>query len=85
MLNDRAQMLRKLQEASFAIDDVKLFLNTHPDNQEALDYYNKQKELRKQYMEEFTSKFGPISAYDVDTKNGWTWIDNPWPWEMEAN
>ena len=44
-------------------------------------YYEKQKKLREQYMREFTAKFGPISAYDVNITNKWTWIDNPWPWE----
>ena len=84
-MSERRECLRKLQEASFAIDDVKLFLDTHPTDQRALEYYEKQRKLRDQYMKEFTSRFGPISAYDVNVTNRWTWIDNPWPWETEAN
>ena len=66
-------------------DDVKLFLNTHPLDRMALEYYDKQKALRDKYMQEFVKKYGPISAYDVNVNNRWTWIDNPWPWETEAN
>lgn len=84
-MNERSQLLRKLQQASFAIDDVELFLDTHPTDQDALEYYEKQRKLREQAMKDFTSMYGPISAYDVNVKNRWTWIDNPWPWETEAN
>ena len=84
-MSERSECLRKLQEASFALDDVKLFLDTHPTDQKALEYYEKQKKLRDQYMRDFTSRFGPISAYDVNVTNRWTWVDNPWPWETEAN
>lgn len=32
----RQEMLHHINVVSFAVDDIKLFLNTHPDNQEAL-------------------------------------------------
>ncbi|MBQ7668651.1 MAG: spore coat protein CotJB [Clostridia bacterium] len=84
-MSEKDEALKRLQEASFAIDDVKIYLDTHPLDRRALEYYEKQKELREKYMKEYVKKYGPISAYDVDTNNRWTWIDNPWPWETEAN
>ena len=43
-------LLRKVYEASFAVDDVILYLDTHPDDQDALNYYQYVSELRKQPM-----------------------------------
>ncbi len=37
--SDKAQMLRYIQELGFAIDDVVLYLDTHPTDEEALKYY----------------------------------------------
>ena len=80
----REEMLRKVQEADFVLYDVSLFLDTHPDNRAALDFF-------LQYQKEYTEAtaayemyFGPLVSFDTDTSQGWTWVQGPWPWEMEA-
>lgn len=43
----RKDLLMQIGHASFAVDDVKLYLDTHPRDQEALDFfyeYNKKME-----------------------------------------
>lgn len=77
----REQLMCIITEASFALDDVKLFLDTHPNDAEALEYYQMYREIRNEAMREYRDCYGPISAYDVETSNVWTWIDEPWPWE----
>ena len=81
----REQALKNLQMLSFALDDVTLFLDTHPTDRMAIEYYNKYKVLRERAYREFTEKYGPISNYDVNVRNRWTWVDGPWPWEIEGN
>lgn len=81
----REQALKNLQMLSFALDDVTLFLDTHPTDRMAIEYYNKYKVLRERAYKEFTENFGPISNYDVNVKNRWTWVDAPWPWEIQEN
>ena len=42
----RKDLLMQIGHASFAVDDVKLYLDTHPRDQEALDFfyeYNKKR------------------------------------------
>ena len=41
------------------------------------------KMLRKKILEEYTERFGPMTADDVRATNEWTWATTPWPWEME--
>lgn len=84
-MNDmsRQKLRRVIDEASFAIDDVKLFLDTHPNCREALAYYQKMRNIRNQAVHEYTVKYGPVTAYNVDSADYWTWSRGPWPWEGE--
>lgn len=79
--NNRKCLFEEIEAASFAIDDVKLYLDTHPNDQEALAYYEKYKCQRQQKVEEYTNCFGPLTADNVNVENGWMWVDTPWPWE----
>ena len=85
MNNDRAMMLKKVQAASFALDDIQLFLDTHPNDRAALECFAKYQKIYKELCAEFEEKYGALKAKDVDTNKGWTWVMDPWPWEMEAN
>lgn len=79
----RAEAMKEVQMYDFALVDTGLFLDTHPDNQAALTFYD---ETRKKYLEAveaYEEQFGPLIATDTDVENGWTWVQTPWPWEME--
>ena len=80
----RDEAMKRVQMYDFAMEDTILFLDTHPTNQMALDFYNA---TRKSYMEaaaDYEEQFGPLSAEDVNIENKWTWVNTPWPWEMEG-
>ena len=83
--NERSCILNRVQQAGFAVDEVVLYLDTHPCDPSALAYYEKMNALRRRAMDDYNARFGPLSATDVNVANGWTWVDNPWPWEVEAN
>ena len=85
MTNERAMMLKKIQAACFALEDIKLFLDTHPTDRNALECYSKYQKIYMMLVKEFEEKYGALNAERVDTSKGWTWVENPWPWEMEAN
>lgn len=70
-------LLRKVYEASFAVDDVILYLDTHPDDQDALNYYQYVSELRKQAMDAYEAQCGPLMIDEVRSDNYWTWVNNP--------
>jgi spore coat protein JB len=78
---DQGKLLKFIYEVSFALDDCVLYLDTHPYDQAALDYYEKYKKLRKQAVKEYTQCYGPLTNEDVTVENYWTWIKGPWPWE----
>lgn len=51
--SDQAKMLRYIQELGFAIDDVVLFLDTHPTDEDALMYYEKYKKMYRDAAHEY--------------------------------
>jgi spore coat protein JB len=83
-MSERQQLMLDIQIVSFLTEDSQLFLDTHPTDIEALAYYNYYNELLGSLTSEYEENFGPLTDSGVNTSNGWTWIDAPWPWEMEA-
>ena len=77
----KEKLMKIINEASFAMDDTALFLDTHPESVEALDFYQKCKCLRQEAWDEYTRNYGPLSIYDVNEDNVWTWNCGPYPWE----
>ena len=72
---DRQELFNKVEAVGFALYDTALFLDSHPTNQMALDFFRDNQAMYMQYRDEF---------YGVDTAKGWTWTQGPWPWEVEA-
>lgn len=81
---NREKLMREIQEVSFALVDLNLFLDSHPDCKVALDYF---KDMQIKYAEltaDYEMEFGPLTAFDTNTEQGWAWVMGPWPWELEA-
>ena len=83
-MNDQKQLLQDIQIIAFIVKDTQLFLDTHPACESALDYFKYYNNLLTALTEEYEDKFGQLTVYGVDTKDGWSWINEPWPWEKEA-
>ena len=78
---DRMSLLHKISEASFAMDEARLFLDTHPKCEEALAYYRDMCAVREKMVKEYTEYYGPLSSYDCFCGDSWKWVEYPWPWE----
>jgi spore coat protein JB len=70
----------ELMTLHFVVYELGLYLDTHPEDKEALDMYVRYANLYKAGSEEFAKRYGPITQDQVTT-SGFTWIDDPWPWE----
>lgn len=80
----REELLKKIQESDFVLYDVSLFLDTHPSNEAALEFFNEYQRIYTMAVADYEAQYGPLTAFDTDTVQGWTWVQGPWPWEMEA-
>ncbi len=76
------QLLNVIDQASFAMDDVLLYLDTHPCDQAALSYYQSAAGMRRQAMDAYQQSCGPLMADSVNSAGAcWLWVQGPWPWE----
>ena len=65
------------QIMGFSAWEVRLYLNTHPHDMNALQLY--QQLCQQAPKPNYACTFVPC------TGDHWSWVDDPWPWECEAN
>lgn len=79
MMNEREMMMRRIATLDFAIVELNLYMDTHPNDTEVNlklnDYKEKSDELKREYQE----KYGPITSKTIED-NRYGWIADPWPW-----
>jgi spore coat protein JB len=81
---NKEQLMKSIYETGFALVDLNLFLDSHPKDKMALDYFSEIKKQYSQLTSQYEMQFGPLTAFSTDTNQGWSWIDAPWPWELEV-
>lgn len=83
-MDEQAKMKRRIYELDFAIHELVLFLDSHTQNTKAMDLLRRFRELRSQAVAEYERQFGNyvVTADDVIPEGSWSWIDGPWPWEI---
>lgn len=79
-MNERENMMKKVQMYGFAAVEAAEFLDTHPHDEKAKEYLANMKEMCKKAESEYVEKYGPITHTDAAKCDGWQWIKSPWPW-----
>ncbi len=83
--NTRQTLMKKVQMYEFALVEANLFLDTHPQDKDALQYYNKYAKLLQEAKAAYEKQFGSLTPMAADGATRWSWVDDPWPWDLQAN
>lgn len=76
-------MLQELQAIDFVLVELTLYLDTHPQDVQAIQQYNQCAQHRMHLAGRFEQEFGPLQHYGRSfSKHPWQWIDTPWPWQV---
>ena len=75
--------LCELMALGFAINELGLYRDTHPDDSEALTLYTRYVQLFQEGRSRYESMYGPLQQTAV-TEAGYTWLNDPWPWEYDG-
>ena len=75
----------ELQVLAFAIQELALYLDTHRDDQEALELYQQYQQMYHSCNAQYTEKIGPMNHRCPTTGTEYQWLNDPWPWEYSAN
>lgn len=77
--SNQQQMLMQIRELKFSVNDLALYLDTHPCDKRAIRLHNEYSNQLRNLTDEYQRKFGPLTIECPCNK--WRWIDLPWPWE----
>lgn len=82
----KAQLLELIGQSGFAAYETLLYMDTHPEDMEAMGYFHKQSCIRQEAMREYARRFGPLTMDLIDESNcdRWEWMMQPWPWERSG-
>jgi len=79
---EKKNLLYYINVVSFSALEARLYLDTHPEDKDALEYFSHFNEARKQAVKEYAARFGPLAADQIrDETDSWKWAMQPWPWE----
>ena len=80
---NQKEMLKKLQEISFTLVELNLYLDTHPHCHRARELYNTYSQEQSALRAEYFEKYGPTMNFGVcPAGDSFSWINSPWPWEI---
>ena len=74
------ELLEQIRALMFAVNDLSLYLDTHPCDMRALNSHKQYSEKLNDLMNIYQAQYGALSIYTPT--NSWEkWINSPWPWE----
>lgn len=80
-MTDKEKMMRTVYANGFAADEARLFLDTHPEDPDAIAYFEKKVELYNRAVDQYQQKYGVIRPENGVNEGRWAWGLEPWPWE----
>lgn len=83
-MTEKEKLMRQLSAAQFAVWELHLFLDTHPEDRMAIESYNKYKKRCDELTKEYKDKYGAFSPSELRDIKKWYWTDEPWPWEVKG-
>ncbi|TRZ37711.1 spore coat protein CotJB [Niallia circulans] len=77
------QLLEQLQAVDFVLVELTLYLDTHPNDQDAINQFNHYAKERQKFKNLYESNYGPLLQFGNSFSNTpWDWDEGPWPWQV---
>ena len=72
----RREMIQQIRCYDFAITELALYLDTHPEDEKALCLHRKYCKMVKDLKDKYQKVYGPLTInYPC---NKWRWLEEPW-------
>lgn len=84
-MDSKGKLLKEIQVYSFAEKEWELYLDTHPDDQNALKTHAEIVKKLENLVQEFANNYGAIQSNQSTNTNKWEWINGSWPWEKSSD
>ncbi len=80
--NEEALLL-KLSQMEFALNDLSLYLDLHPNDTAVFNKFREYTNEYKRYLNEFEKTYRPLCLSSIN-KDSYEYYKNPWPWDNDA-
>ncbi len=80
-MSHKEQMLWDIGMIDFTLVELVLFLDTHPFDRSAMEYFNHYTRIKNQLEKEFSQKYFPLNKSLAESNKEWRWGMAPLPWE----
>lgn len=88
MVNQQEQSrtaLHLLQAMNFAVSELGLYLDTHPDDEDATALFNQYVERYADALQQYEQQYGSTTQFGAALTGRYEWLHDPWPWEYRAD
>lgn len=76
--SEKGDLLMKIYEYDFALNDLSLYLDLHPDDNSVYELFKMYTEKEREYVKEYERKYGPLELNCSDYSS-YMWEKGPWP------
>ena len=77
--------MSELQALAFAVQELALYLDTHREDKAALELYRGYQRMYEKCKQQWSDTRGALDHCMGSERPGYSWLDDPWPWEYCAN
>lgn len=76
--SELGDLLLKIYAYDFALNDLSLYLDLHPEDTDVYKVFKKYTEELRRYLEMYEKKYGPMEL-DSSDYSKYMWDEGPWP------
>lgn len=80
-MDNKDKMLKDIGIVDFVLVELTLYLDMHPYDCKAMEYFNHYNRMKIQMEKEFAVKFFPLNTRLAESNKTWNWGVAPLPWE----
>ena len=80
---ERESLLFKIMEMDFAVNDLNLYLDLHPEDNMIYEKFKAYTKECIRLKDEYARTYGPLTLEQTN-KNSYEWMKNPWPWDKSG-
>ena len=81
--NEKEEALFNLNQICFAMHELNLYLDVHPNDSSALNMFVNYENTYNNLLQEYQKKYGPINVNDVNGNTPFSWVGTNFPWEVK--
>jgi Cft2 family RNA processing exonuclease len=80
---EREDLMTKIYQMGFYLDDLTLYLDTHENDVQAIQLYHQKAKEYAELRKQFAQKYYPLSRLCIPycNENAFCWQEGPMPWE----